>query len=553
MSLNESTFPRTTEQRRHTFWYHRSSNRRSIQAIPILVAMVAPLLAFGSPAAADPAPAPRIERIEVDPGVQLDAGVYKSSEPGQSPLIIIPPGYGAPNLLNIVTGAKLAAAGYDVIAYTPRGQWFSGRQNNLISEADIDDVSKIIDWAGTNLGSDTQRVGMTGISQGSVLSLMAAANDHRVRAVAAMSTSFRTETPLIVNNTWFSQFMTLVKGAQVVNPLGPDLVAIVRGKYDTGDRSELTEAFDSRAASTKLDALNSNDPAILIANGWQDAAFPPAGVTNFFDQLTTPKRLMLMPGDHMIPELGGLSGQPNESWDATYRWFDHYLKGSDNGANLQPPVHLEPVFGGAVAEFDSWQASIAPMERRYLGPTTNAADSIGDLSSAPTDSWSTSIVGGIDPAADSGPLILAGAGAPYDVRMPGLLNAVDRTKASVWSTTPMTQTRMISGAPQLTVPVTPSDADFTVVSYLYDVDEMGAATLLGHAPYTGTNLSPGATTDVRLSLQPLRYTVPVGHRLSLVIDTDDERYRSETATSERLTFGSTPTRPAILDIPWDQR
>ncbi|GAA3188551.1 hypothetical protein GCM10020255_086350 [Rhodococcus baikonurensis] len=99
----------------------------------------------------------------------------------------------------------------------------------MISEADIDDVSKIIDWAGTNLGSDTQRVGMTGISQGSVLSLMAAANDHRVRAVAAMSTSFRTETPLIVNNTWFSQFMTLVKGAQVVNPLGPDLVAIVRG------------------------------------------------------------------------------------------------------------------------------------------------------------------------------------------------------------------------------------------------------------------------------------------------------------------------------------
>ncbi|RAL31795.1 alpha/beta fold hydrolase [Rhodococcus sp. AQ5-07] len=529
-----------------------SRSLRCRKVLPAALGALLPLVPLVATSAwADSVVIPRAERIEVDPGVQLSADVYKSSADGRSPLIIIPPGYGIPNLTNAVSAAKLASKGYDVVVYAPRGQYASSGENNLIAAADIGDVSKIIDWAGTHLDSDTTRVGMTGVSQGSVISVMAAANDPRIRAVAAMSTSSTTATPLMVNNTWFSQFIQLVKAAQLVNPFGPELATVI-DKFDHNDRSGLSEIFSVRSAQSRVAELNKNAPAILIENGWQDSAFPPSGVTSFFDQLTTPKRMMLMPGDHVVPELGGFGGLPNESWDAAGDWFDHFLHGIDNGINEGKPVQLQPLFGGPFTGFDSWQASVSPTDRRILGPLADAERGAGELGAASATTWSKSIVGGPNPGADSGPLILAGLGAPRHVTFPGFLNAVDRSRAAVWETTPTTADRTISGAPALSVTVTPSDAAFSIFSYLYDIDENGGATLLGHIPFTATDIEAGIPIAVDVSFQPVRYTVQAGHRLALVVDTEDERYESETALGERLTFESTSASPAVLDVPWQQ-
>ena len=46
---------------------------------------------------------------------------------------------------------------------------------------------------------------------------------------------------------------------------------------------------------------------------------------------------MLAPGDH-AQEAFGAFGLPNETWESLNRWFDHHLRGIDNGINAPNPV-----------------------------------------------------------------------------------------------------------------------------------------------------------------------------------------------------------------------
>src|SRR6185436_3136527 len=93
---------------------------------------------------------------------------------------------------------------------------------------------------------------------------------------------------LYADQTRHLQSVGLLKlAAQVVGHPGPDL---------TG----------------KLEDINANRPAVLIANAWGDTIFPPNQLVDFYNRLAGPKRLELRPGDHAIAELTGVLGLPND-------------------------------------------------------------------------------------------------------------------------------------------------------------------------------------------------------------------------------------------------
>ncbi|RJQ76021.1 hypothetical protein D5S17_19270 [Pseudonocardiaceae bacterium YIM PH 21723] len=469
--------------------------------------------------------AARVRRIPVAPGVKLTALVYRGSGPGPRPLIVMPPGYGTGNLMYIGAALRFARAGYDVITYEPRGQYTSGGRNDFVSMEDALDVGRVIDWAATALGSDTTRVGTTGISQGSVLSMFGGSLDSRVRAVVAMSTAVEATSIVLRNNTWQRQFMDLFTlGSRLLTRPGPQLKSFL-DSVRLRDRDALTGWLGARHADLFKAAYESRRPAVLIANAWHDSALPPKALVSRFDELTGPSKLILLPGDHAAPEAMGGFGLNNRVFHQALRWFDRYLRDLPTGIDTEPRVLLYPTLDkGEARGFDSWQQALAAPYRWQLPPGERAIVAAKSM-------------------VDSGRVM---AGGPIRI-VP--MSLIDERHAVLWQTEPAAQPREIIGSPRVHVTLDPGAGNATVIAYLYDVDRSGRGRLLTHEPYTVLNTG-GARQILDFGLQPVRHIVRAGHRLALVIATQDQRYVSETRLGQRLTFDSPATEPSYVDIPW---
>ncbi|MFC0114676.1 CocE/NonD family hydrolase [Kibdelosporangium aridum] len=213
---------------------------------------------------------------------------------GPFPLLVMPASWGAPNLEYVGAARKLAAESGDVvISYSSRGFYDSGGEIDVAGPDTVNDVSRVIDWALANTRADPSKVGVAGISYGAGIGLLAAANDSRIKAVASMSTWADLEASLYPNHT-VSQLSAgaLLAVAQVAGRPGPDLRRIT-AEFLQGKIDYARQLAPSRSASTKVDKINANGAAILIANSWQDAIFPPNQAVDFYDRLRVPKRLML--------------------------------------------------------------------------------------------------------------------------------------------------------------------------------------------------------------------------------------------------------------------
>ncbi len=103
------------------------------------------------------------------------------------PLLVLPTSWSFPQVEYLAQAQRLADSGYVVLTYNVRGFWQSGGQIEVAGPPDVADASKVIDWALAHTPADPQHVGMAGVSYGAGISLLAAAHDKRIRAVAALS------------------------------------------------------------------------------------------------------------------------------------------------------------------------------------------------------------------------------------------------------------------------------------------------------------------------------------------------------------------------------
>jgi uncharacterized protein len=92
--------------------------------------------------------------------------------------------------------------------------------------------------------------------------------------------------------------------------------------------------WDNAALYPFLDRINRSGVPVYLINGWYD----PLARENFliYANLTVPKRLLVRAADH------GQADSPGNDVDYTaeaQRWFDHWLKGVDNGIDREPPIH----------------------------------------------------------------------------------------------------------------------------------------------------------------------------------------------------------------------
>ncbi|MFF4801255.1 CocE/NonD family hydrolase [Streptomyces sp. NPDC001351] len=493
--------------------------------------------ALGLAPAAQAANAVRFVDITGDGGTVLKANVVTPAGADGThryPLLVLPTSWGLPQVEYLAQAQKLADSGYIVVSYNVRGFWQSGGEIEVAGPPDIADASKVIDWALANTPADSAHIGMAGVSYGAGISLIAAAHDKRIKAVAALSGWADLIDSIYSGRTQHVQAAALLDGASLVTGRQSPEVRQIFDNFYASNLSKEQEMIDwgkKRSAATYVDQLNKNGAAVMMANAWGDTVFAPNQYADFYEKLTGPKRLEFRPGDHATAELTGLFGLPNDVWTDTERWFDHYLRGENNGINREEPVQLKPRTTGGYEGYPDWK-SIAATDRKIALAGT------------------TTIHTNVDSGADGGIVFLSSildqiAQVPPIASIPLL----PRRWAAVWQSEKYAAAQQIRGTAQLHTTLTPTKESGTLVAYLYDVGPLGLGKLVSNAPYTFHGRTPGEPFGLDLDLFSTAYDVPAGHRLALVVDTVDPLYIEHNPSGAQLTFSSPANDPSYVSIP----
>lgn len=505
-------------------------------------ATAAPHATAGAPAAtqrelAAKFPDVRFVDITGDGGITLKANVFTpgGAVPGRRyPLVVLPTSWAMPQIEYVVQAKKLADAGYVVVGYNSRGFWQSGGQIETAGPPDIADASKVIDWALANTPADPGKVGMGGVSYGAGISLLTSAFDKRVKAVAALSGWADLIDSIYSGRTQHQQAAALLGGAGALTGRpSPELMGILKDFLgsDLAKEQDMIKWGAKRSPVTYLDKINANGAAIMLGNAWGDSLFPPNQYADFYEKLKGPKRLEFRPGDHATAEGLGLLGLPNDAWNHTKRWFDHYLKGDDNGVDREAPVQLKSRSTGAYEGYKSWQDVPSAHRRIALDGTRRIGTNI-------------------DSGANGGTIFLSSLLDQF-LKIPPLASIplLPRSAAAVWQSERYAAAQHIRGTAKLHTTVTSTAESGTGIAYLYDVGPLGVGRLVSHAPFTFHDKAPGTPFGVDLELFSTAYDVPAGHRLAVVVDSVDPLYIEHNPAGAKLTFSSPAADPSWVSVP----
>ncbi|MBP2406515.1 CocE/NonD family hydrolase [Streptomyces syringium] len=505
-------------------------------------------MAAPGPAAAGPAVTLRPVVIPGTGGARLVGSVAEPAGPGPYPLIVMPLAWAAGEDHFRRTQLVAARSGYVFVLYGTRGTHQSGGVTDLGGPKDVADVARVVDWALAHTPADARHIGAAGVSYGAAMSLLGAAFDPRITSVAALSAWNDLYEVLQENGT------PTVAGAVFTGWGAATGAADARGgpfrDVLNWDPERLAAWARPRSPAAYLERYNAAGTALFFGQSWDDSSSPAPGLGEFFDRLRVRKRLEMRPGDHGGAEFTA-NLLPNDVVNSALRWFDHTLKGVDNGVDREAPVQIKPensgpLFGAgkSLEEHPSWSAMTGSVLRLF--PTGG-----GSLGDRPPDAEShVPLVTGPGTVADSGVIgIQRTIEAALGAQLPRPLALIPPGTGAVWATGPLRTPGYVRGTPEVHLTVTPAASRGTVVAYLYDVNALGTGTLVTYAPYSFHDRRPGAPFTADFRLRPRAYDLPAGHRIALVVGTTDSRYLSRNPPLSRLSLSSTRASPSWVTLP----
>ncbi|WP_406110313.1 CocE/NonD family hydrolase C-terminal non-catalytic domain-containing protein [Kitasatospora purpeofusca] len=524
-----------------------------------------------------------LPRITTADGFGLSAFSIKQSGSEPRPVVIVPAGWNPYGWLPFVFGyLSLAARGYHVLAYTPRGIGTPGLVSTSEGFVDVAgpndwaDGSLVIDYAQEHL--DPSKVGFLGLSYGSGISQLVAAHDRRKRvaAVAALSTWGNLATSLYDHGTRHVEAVRLLigfTGGEEHEKFDEPTRQILQYFRDGENMDRVVEWGTERSPETYVGRTNERRIPTYYSNTWHEGLFPVGEAIDTFEKLTVPKHLNLWIGDHGAPEGTGISGVSSglpfpgllTPIREAYAWLDHHLLDADNEVPDWPVVNSQAMFtyrtapalgGGRLITaparrepLDSWADATISTEAWYLGGSGGTAD--GTLTDKPSTGWSRDFTAGQETAATAMDEIMATGqkewfGNPKEYRPADF----EQERLLLWSTEALAGGRRIRGSAgiRLAVRVEAGDAA-TLVAYLFDLAPDGSARIITHEPFTATGLSAGTERTLDWKLQPAAYDLPDGHRLALVVNSRDKLYAFTGAVDSTTTITSPARGEAVLELP----
>ncbi|WP_333770006.1 alpha/beta fold hydrolase [Streptomyces sp. IBSBF 2435] len=512
-------------------------------------------------------------------GVRLDTSYFTTGGSTRKPAVLLGHGFGGSKDDVRGQAESLAEHGYAVLTWSARGFGSSTGGIGLNApDGEVADVSRLIDWlaARPDVRLDAPgdpRVGISGVSYGGAISLLAAGYDHRVDAIAPRETYWNLADALfpddVYKKLWAGIFFSsgsaaLPDGAQkpaapgaTENPVGsaappragnplcgrftPAVCALYQrvataGRPDAAARAQL-EALSPSAVASRIKV-----PA-LIVQGQTDSLFTLAQSDATASAITANGAPVAV--DWIA---GGHDGGDTEDARVDRRvtaWFDHYLKGSA-GTGTGPAFRVTrtgglnstdgsvvlrgadsgsyPGLGGATAR----RITLAGREQPIVNPAGGAPPAISAVPGTGALSELSSL----------------GAGLSLDI--PG--------QYAQFESAPLKGGTHLTGAPTVTVRVRTTAPDAVLFGKLYDVAPGGKATLPSAlAAPVRVQGSPSGST-VQLQLPAVDHDFAAGHRMRLVLASTDLGYASPAApatmsvslASPQLTV---PVDSALSDAP----
>ncbi|MUL65438.1 hypothetical protein BOO86_13250 [Mycobacterium sp. CBMA 234] len=327
-----------------------------VNEIPIVSDLLHPI--FGYPVQAGlPPGSPQPEDVQVIsfdgtpinvhfmPAVGLRAGQ-------QAPTILDGPGLGMPGATNLngtpldgiitdnlgaVGVATLRDAGYNVVTWDPRGEYFSGGVLQLDSpDYEARDVSYIVSWVAQQPdakldGPNDPRIGMVGASYGGGIQLVSAATDHRIDAIVPTIAWNTLNDALYPNQAYKSGWGTLLTAALLATFSRPNPAvypAAISGDFTgmlTQDQQDLLAA---RGPGGTPDLVSQITAPTLLIQGTVDTLFPLSEAdANATDLIArgVPTKVVWFCGGHGLcindlldPRDGAVIQQETLAWLARY-------------------------------------------------------------------------------------------------------------------------------------------------------------------------------------------------------------------------------------------
>jgi ABC-2 type transport system ATP-binding protein len=508
-------------------------------------------------------------------GVRLDTSYFTAGGAGRRPAVLLAHGFGGSKDDVRGQAESLARHGYAVLTWSARGFGRSGGSIALNApDAEVADVSRLVDWlaARPEVRLDAPgdpRVGITGVSYGGAVSLLAAGHDRRIDAIAPRETYWNLSDALfpdgVYKKLWAGAFFssgslpssattaadtpagaarpaspqptpppsapsapTGAAGAQgpAAAPLcgrfTPDICALYQRVAQSG-RPDAAAVAKLTALSPSALAGRIKVPA-LIVQGQSDSLFTLA-------QSDAMARSIRSAGAPVSVDWisGGHDGGDTEDARIDHRvsaWFDRYLKG-DTAAHTGPAFRvtrtggLDSTDGTAVlrgASGDGYPGLDGSRRRQIAlaGPAQPVANPPGG---APPAISSVPGLGTLSGLSALSALSSAGAGLSLD--FPGQFARFTSAKLS--------QAVTVTGAPSVTVKVATGAPDAVLFAKLYDVGPDGKQTLPASLATPLRIAGSPQGTAVRVRLPAVDHRFAAGHWLALVLASTDMGYASPAA------------------------
>ncbi|MFJ6697816.1 alpha/beta fold hydrolase [Streptomyces sp. NPDC091272] len=516
-----------------------------------VLAVLAVLLGGGvwagvAAAADDPAPVRRTEQLVQMPGARIDTSYFTAGDPGtRRPAVLIGHGFGGSKKDVQAQAEELARHGYAVLTWSARGFGASGGKIGLNDPAtEVKDVSRLIDRLAARPDvlldkAGDPRVGVTGVSYGGAISLLAAGHDPRVDAIAPRLTYWNLAQALfpdgVFKKLWAGIFVTTGGGCARFEPKLCEMYerVAVAGKPDDAARKTLEE----RSPSAVADRIKV--PA-LIVQGQSDSLFP-------LGQADLMAGAVARNGAPVAVDWvsGGHDGGDQETDRVNGRvtdWFDRYLK-DDTTADTGPGFRVSRTGG---VDSTNGAASLRGADAtRYPGLRHDVRDIALTGRRGPQQTFA-------NPAGASPPGIssVPGAGALSQLSGLGVGLSLDFPgQYAQYDSAPLDTGLQVTGAPTVKVRVRSDQDDMVLFAKVYDASANGRQVLPHQLvnPVRITGAKAGRT--VELTLPAIDHKFQAGHRMRLLLTSTDLGYASpaEPATyTVNLQGGlQVPTDPAL--------
>jgi putative CocE/NonD family hydrolase len=506
--------------------------------------------------------------------------------------------------------------GYAWVSIDARGSGASfGTRPHPWSPDEVKDGAELVDWIVRQPWSDG-KVGAFGTSYTGTTSEFLLVNQHpAVKATAPRFALFDAYTDIAfpggVHQTWFTEKWAAgnlaIDTNTIADKYGAKVKMMVRGIRPVdadGDRSMLAAAledhrenYDVHEEALRMDFRDDPAPsgygttdtfsphcfaddveasgaAVYSYSGWYDGAYQHSAIKRHMT-LESPKKLTIGPWEH-----GGrqqispwrASPEPEFDHDAEMlRFFDHHLKGIDNGIMEEKPVHYFTMGEEKWKAADRWPQD-HEVRTFYFGAGGGLAEA-RPTGEAGMDAYVVDYGAGTGHAARWNSLTGPRGGLLF-----GYPDRKERDeKLLTYTSAPLPEDMEVTGHPVVKLYVSSTAEDGNFFAYLEEVDPSGDVIYVtegqlraihrklseGERPYPGViphrtfekedamPLVPGEVAELVFDLLPTSYLFKKGSSVRVALagaDKDHFELRRE-EPAPTLTFHRNRAHASLIELP----